>query len=690
MKLSDLINIEDKKERQRSLKKAFMPYSELIEVDGSEEQAIIILLNLSRIQPKSNDYLERQTADLFLRTDENVEATLAQITWFHTHNLKYPDCRVKDQRLIATVLPTEEKFISSVSLKTSYGWSHNGAAYSFTIWLLSEFIWRGEVVSLLSLIKEEDNYWLDLLKRYGFFKKNAQLFKEYIQRDFPSQSFPNEVSQYSKQVRFPWRNDYLAVTPVVNHTMQCCLERLSRCSDSSLSFRQIQSQNSASVGNLPASVGGRMNVLFSPLDITVDKRQTLLASRLRSHKYFDDGALTDRAICDVFRHLIGTEPLTTNKKQRHVRSYQVKKLRQRIALWLLPLIELRDQYGKPTAIIDEQQFPSVIFNFVTLNEDRFVLLADELNQCIHLSLQSNKFSSRYAYHPKLVSLLKLELTAILKQLSEQEVEQTRSGNEQYIYLSDLRVFQGLALSSPYLCGVPSMTAVWGFIHQFQRSFAELMQVEEDVEFDSFAIFFKQEFIYKDSVLPEASKLAAKRTVSSVKRTTFKGEYHADLVLDMLIKVKTSIDLKECISLLQAALPTRFAGGSLFQPEILSSDDWLYVTDSKVGLFHRAKGLPNYGMWLTPESQQPLKISDLVYFIENDRSLIPISAGYHFLESPKQREGCICSHHVYAENVIMLAKKVKPINVRLEGIKSFFKNAFWSLDVNSSTILIKKE
>ncbi|PSW47464.1 hypothetical protein C0W66_17950 [Photobacterium kishitanii] len=690
MKLSDLLEIEDKKERQIALKRAFMPYSELIEVDGHEEAAVTILLNLSTTKPKSKDYLKQQTANLFLRIESNIETTLAQMQWFHTHNLKYPDCRVKNLRLIASVLPTKEKFISSAYLHASYGWSHNGADYRFTIWLLSEFIWRGEVVSLFYLITQEDDYWLRVLKKYGFLKKITQSFKACIQNNLPAQSLPNEVSPFSKQIRFPWRNDYLAVTPVVNHAMQCCLERLSRCSDRILSFRPIQSQNPASVGNLPASVGGRMNVLFSALDITVDKHQTLLASRLRSNKYFDDGALTDRTICGVYRHLIGTEPLATNKKQRHVRSYQVKKLRQRIALWLLPLIELREQYEQSQISIDDLKYPSVVFDFLTLSEDKFVLLADGLNQYIHLSLQNNKFSLRYAYHPKLVSLLKMELTTILKKLTPPTEELTINGNEQYIYLSDLQVFQALALSSPYLCGVPSMTAIWGFFHQYQRSFVELMQVEDDIEFSSFAIFFKQEFIYRGSVLPEASKLAAKRTISSVKRTILKDEYHSDLVIDMIIKVKTSVNINNYISLLQLALPTRFAGGSILQPELSSNIDWVNVINDHEQLFHQVKGLPNYGEWLIPEAQQPITVSELSSFLEADQSLIPVGAGYHFLEYPNERDGSLCSHHVYAENALMLAKKVKPIDIRLGKIKHFHKNAFWSLDVNSSTILIKKE
>ena len=159
---------------------------------------------------------------------------------------------------------------------------------------------------------------------------------------------------------------------------------------------------------------------------------------------------------------------------------------------------------------------------------------------------------------------------------------------------------------------------------------------------------------------------------------------------MIIKVKSSVNINNHISLLQAALPTRFAGGSILQPELSSNIDWVNVINDHEQLFHQVKGLPNYGEWLIPESQQPANVFELSSFMEADQSLIPISAGYHFLEYPNERDGSLCSHHVYAENALMLAKKVKPIDIRLGKIKPFHKNAFWSLDVNSSTILIKKE
>lgn len=54
--LQDLIDIEDSKLRFTEIKKAFMPYTQPVEVDGNEKQALIVLLNLSLSKPEVKDW----------------------------------------------------------------------------------------------------------------------------------------------------------------------------------------------------------------------------------------------------------------------------------------------------------------------------------------------------------------------------------------------------------------------------------------------------------------------------------------------------------------------------------------------------------------------------------------------------------------------------------------------------------
>ncbi|TKG01207.1 hypothetical protein FCV91_23975, partial [Vibrio lentus] len=154
-KLSDLLTIEDEAVKQVTLKKMFMPYTEDVCVEGCEKEALTILLNLSSSHQsdRCSDWLDVARAKRHLKAAENLEASLDEIKWFHTHNLKFPDCRVKEQRIIAQPLVTTEAFVSSAVLEQRLGWAHNSAVYRHTLWLLNPFRWQSQSVSLLSLVQ---------------------------------------------------------------------------------------------------------------------------------------------------------------------------------------------------------------------------------------------------------------------------------------------------------------------------------------------------------------------------------------------------------------------------------------------------------------------------------------------------------------------------------------------------------
>ncbi|MFA0026863.1 hypothetical protein AB4369_28615, partial [Vibrio sp. 10N.261.49.A5] len=144
--------------------------------------------------------------------------------------------RVKDQRIIALPLATTEAFISSSVLEQRLGWAHNSAVYRHTLWLLNPFRWQSQSVSLLLLIQQETPVWLDLLKEFGLGVKSLTRLQNTLAEELPENSFPDSVSTYSKQLRFPWEDDYVSVTPVVSHAIQSELEVRSRSRESKLSF----------------------------------------------------------------------------------------------------------------------------------------------------------------------------------------------------------------------------------------------------------------------------------------------------------------------------------------------------------------------------------------------------------------------------------------------------------------------
>ncbi len=690
--LQDLIAIENVQQRAIDIKKGFMPYTLAVEVDGAEKQALTILLNLSLSKPESKDWLDASRAVRYFSEPMNLAIAEQELQWVHTHNLKFPDCRVANQRILATPLYSDSPTLTSRSLKQSYGWAHNSAAYKHTIWLLNIFQWRGNVENILSLIRKGEELWQVLLADMGL-PASAQIrLKELIDREIPEVQFPSEVNRYSKQVRIPWDGEYLSITPVVSHAIQQELAILSRQRDCSLRFKTMDYPHSASIGNLCGSLGGHMSLLNYPTGVRSNLNKTLEASLARTSRYFDDFQLTSNRTCDVLAHLAGFDQPGTHKARKHVRKYQLKIIRKQIARWLLPLIELRDNTATEPVSIEYEIDDQLAEQFLTINEDDFVTLATSLSQRINQALQNNRFAARFAYHPKLMQVLKTELIWVLTQLSSPAPEPSdiENAHQQYIYLSSIRVFDGAAISCPYLSGALSLTAVWGFVHRYQREFCESLSGEgEACTFKDFAIFIRNESIQTSAKLTEPSVLAKARQVSPVKRSTIIREDYSDLIFDLVITVESNLRLSDYQHQLKSALPTNFAGGALLQPEIDSGIEWLRTFPNQSDLFQTVKGLPSYGVWLAPHLIQPQSLLELEECL-SDETLIPVANGFHLLESPKQRAHALTGLHAYAENNIALAKCVNPVEFRLNDKSLFFEQVFWSLETTKETILLKNK
>ncbi|SON49916.1 type I-F CRISPR-associated protein Csy2 [Vibrio tapetis] len=691
-KLSDLLAIEDSIVKQATLKKVFMPYSENVDIDGCEKEALTILVNLSSHHKgdKCADWLDEERAKRHLKNTENIEDSLAEIKWLHTHNLKFPDCRVKDQRVIAKPLPTSESFISSAVSEYSLGWAHNAADYRHTQWILNSFNWQSKPANVLFLAQQGNPVWLELLQDLGLNVKDLVLFQKTIQSQLPVSTLPEYVNSYSKQLRFPWGNDYLSVTPVVSHAIQRELECRRRDPNSSLNFVTMSLPNSASIGNLCGSVGGYMKVLNYPIGARLNSEKTLSVSRQKSGRYFDDYQVTNSKICKVLSHLIGAEPLKTHKQRTKARKDQAKILRRQIALWILPLIELRDlaesEPKKPLIEHSEQ----LVQNFLTLPESELQSLATLFNQRLHFAFQENEFARKFAYHPKLMQVAKAQVKWVLDKLSQPHNTTTPVHEEQYIYLSSLRIQDAVAMSSPYLCGAPSLTAIWGVMHHYQREFNQLIDGSANFEFSSFALYVRSEAIRNTAKLTEPNSLAKARTISNAMRPTIRREMLTDLEIDLVIKVKSNDRISDYATALKASLPFTFAGGTLFQPLISSNKKWLRTFNGCTDLFYSLKGLPAYGSWLYACDKQPKDLDELEASLERNHDVLPISLGFHFLEQPKTRKNALTGSHAYVENALGIAERVNPIEVRFAGRDHFFNHAFWSLECSGETILIKKD
>ncbi|QFT13348.1 CRISPR-associated protein (plasmid) [Vibrio sp. THAF190c] len=432
-----------------------------------------------------------------------------------------------------------------------------------------------------------------------------------------------------------------------------------------------------------------MKVLNYPLDVKPAQGGTLTESRKKSGHYFDDHQVTNVKICQVLNHLIGSEPSKTQKQRESARKVRSKILRKQIALWMLPLIELRDIVDVDPNQQQLEHDDTLAQAFLTQPESDLGSLASEFNRCLHLAFQNNKYAAKFAYHPKLMQVIKAQIVWILEQLSKPNGNEDKVTGEQYIYLSSMRVQDAVAMSSPYLCGAPSLAAIWGFMHHYQREFNKLVNCDSPFEFSSFSFYVRSEKIQPTAKLTEPNSVAKARTVSNAKRPTIRSERLADLEIDLVIRVHSDSRISDFKSALKTALPVAFAGGALYQPQLSTQVEWLKTFTSRSELFHVIKGLPAYGRWLYPSESQPSSFDELERLVTKDADNLPVSIGYHLLERPTKRCNSITDCHAYAENAIGLAKKVNPIEVRSSGRDHFLNHAFWSIECSSETILIKK-
>ncbi|WP_350608485.1 hypothetical protein [Pseudoalteromonas sp. MER144-MNA-CIBAN-0113] len=108
MNLQNAFAIESLKEKTTALRKLFAPYMLHAAVDGFEEQALTVLINLVYKRSEIDDLTSVRAAKSVLRDEVLLSKCINEVKWFHTHNLKYPDIRVMR---IPVMVNTDSGFI---------------------------------------------------------------------------------------------------------------------------------------------------------------------------------------------------------------------------------------------------------------------------------------------------------------------------------------------------------------------------------------------------------------------------------------------------------------------------------------------------------------------------------------------------------------------------------------------------
>ncbi len=692
----ELLNVDDISERNIGLRRAFTAYTEQIDVTGYEASALTILLNLTYPRKRVDDLLDRRLARQTLNTDAHLDACIGEVKWLHTHNLKYPDIRVSKQRLILESPSLHPHVLSSANCIKTLGWSHDSAKVNVAKLFTCHFLWKKHVHCLATLLVEPPKEWKLAFKQLGMPSKLFMNLCGRVRALLPADDSPNRVDKYSIQVRMPYRDSYLAITPVVSHALQSEMQQAAIAKRGQ--YANIEFTRPAVVGELSASLGGNIKVLsYSPRiqNAAYGLSDSWVLKVQAGQTVLNQGALLQPRFKKALEDLLsnGFEQALKQRRQQKVAS--MRQIRFAISEWLSPLLEwrLEVEENKVNAIELACIHGSFEYQFLTIPNDHLVELLNPMFSLLNTVLSNSNPLQKYAFHHRLMKPLKSSLKWLLDNLSKEPNSVTIDSEQEnlyrYLYLKGIRVFDAQALSNPYCAGIPALTAVWGMMHNYQRRLNESLGTQ--LRLTSFSWFIRQYSSVAGKKLPEYGMQGTSE--NQFRRAGIVDHRYCDLVFDLVVHIDGYEEelkvLDGSINALKASFPANFAGGVMHPPEIGSVDEWCGLYRNEASLFTKISRLPASGRWIMPTRYQISSLDELLVLFEQKASLCPVMSGYLLLEEPKTRLNSLEALHSYAESAIGVVECATAIDIRLQGISNFFRRAFWMLEIKESSMLMKR-
>jgi len=692
--LRELLIIENVPERNQSLRRAFSAYTKAIDVTGCENIALTILLNLTYRKVVVVDLLDKKLAKTALNNEDIMNKCIKELQWFHTHNLKYPDIRVSKQNLAIDSPVLHPNVLSSANYDRSFGWAHDSAKVNLVKLFLSYFIWEGKERCLADILSSSAKGWKAAFQSLGVPVKSFKNVCANVKGFLPHVMIPNTVDRYSIQVRLPYHDGYVAITPVVSHVLQSKIQQAAISKNGR--FSKIGFTRSSAVSQLVASLGGVVNSLNYP-PYKYKKQHALSNSRLlqiqKGKPVFYLNALVNSKFIRALDCLIFNGGSLALKQRRQQKLISNKEIRSTLSEWLAPILEWRlevmDKNNNSPQLDNISE--TVEFKLLTVSDDDLPKLVMPVFGLFNAMLSNLSLTQKYAFHPKLMTPFKAGLKWLLSNIANEDSKLSVDDNVEkyrYLYLKDIRVFDAQALSNPYCSGTPSLTAVWGMVHRYQRKLNEALCTK--VRFTSFSWFIKDYSIVEGKKLPEVNLQGPMQ--NEFRRPGIIDNKHCDLVFDLVVHIDgCESDLRlldEQPEIIKAHFPPSLAGGVMLQPELSLSTDWCRLYSDENLLFEKLRRLPLSGRWIMPTKYRISDLEELLLLVTNHPELSPTMFGYLLLDQPKARDGSIEERHCYAEPAIGLIEYTTAIKIRLKGKKNYFNRAFWVLDAQERFMLMK--
>ncbi len=367
----------------------------------------------------------------------------------------------------------------------------------------------------------------------------------------------------------------------------------------------------------------------------------------------------------------------TLRVKRLARVSAIKSIRLAIFNWLSKALDYRENSN---VCVEKFSEDSLLKEFLDRDEveSKTKSLVTKLSNLLQQQLSKHDKTSRYAFHPKLLSPIKKQIRFLLLNSHNQKVGKD-VGNVIYLHMKNLRVVNMETLSSPHLWGMPSKIAFAGMCHKFELNL-------EKLGFSKIKVMGEACFIHSYQVnaknsLPEYYRLIKEKgcDVPKPDRSTLYSRPKSTMKIDLVLRLINFDEEKEAPSIMQfykGLRGLRLAGGSIF-PEFEQPEALINLYQTPTDLFNRISLMPRNGCWLYPSTLRVKNFTELADTLNEYTELKPVNIGYAFLEEPKSRAGAITNKHCYAESVIGLARCVSAIEVRVNGCRSFWRDAFWA-------------
>jgi len=465
--------------------------------------------------------------------------------------------------------------------------------------------------------------------------------------------------------------------------------------------KQVRSTNiiftrPASVGDLAASLGGSIKVLNYPprVNQTVSSSvDTLLERVCRGETILSLRTLSQLRFKKALELLLNSRFAVALKQRRHHRATSLRQIRASLAEWIAPIVELRGAIEENPQLLyklDSGEF-TLERQLVTLPAVELSELLKPLLKLLNSCLSNHTETVRYAFHQQLMLPLKSQLKWLLSNLcTDERISPPDNERPQhYLHLKGIRVHEALALSTPYCAGVPSLTAVWGMLHRYQRQLNGILGTR--IRLTSFAWYVRSFSYLEGKRLPEFGMQGHKQ--SEFRRPGIIDHRYCDFSFDLVVHLDGFDDDLNALDTqpeaLKASFPTTFAGGVMHPPELSTTAEWCSLYQGELELYSKLCGLPHSGTWIMPTKYKFSELSELIGLLSSDPSLCPTMLGYLLLGAPQSRSNSQEALHCYAEAGVGVVQCTNTSEIRLQGLKNFFKRAFWMLDAQEQFMLMKR-